>query len=642
MAMTAQGVQEVEKRDGRIVAFDRGKIVAAIMKAAQSVQGSDYQLAEDLADRVAEALAAAVGEVVPSVERVQDVIEKVLIEHGHARTAKAFILYRARRSRIREGKSELMETVGDLLTAPARPGPGPHGGDRHQAIGEAACREFYLRRVLDEGAAEAHARGDWHIHGLSRYDQTPHSAVVPLRHLLEQGFAYGRGFLRPARKASALAALTSVVLGAYQAEVHGGTSVPAFDTAWAHLVPADTTVEALAEAVESLLFNLNTASFGAPRASLHVGGDTGHLARLVTTALLHALEATVERGEVTLHPHVVYGLRPGINMQPGDPNFDLTQQALRVARLTPAVTFLHDEPGVSLVGHAARLAPSLPDGGGLGLVARLSLNLPRVVLRARREGFETNTLLGHLVDEAVQELSRRRDALLRRPARDFPLLAGALLPGRTSREQGSLGDVAATPRVALNLVGFSEMLVVLGGSALEVSPSAQAEAFNLFKQATQRGAEVSAQLGLTVDWQAMAAPAAAERFSRLDRREFGIIRGVTDQRAYGAGLPWPGASEANGQAHDAGLLGCGALLAGGALVSGEAPRPAEEDGPPSWLEAGLRAGASILAARTTLTACQGCGVVRRGGAPQPCSHCGADESRQRPTLAPHEDVESEA
>ncbi|MEB3221517.1 MAG: anaerobic ribonucleoside-triphosphate reductase [Candidatus Sericytochromatia bacterium] len=634
-------MREVEKRDGRIVAFDRTKIVAAIMKAAQSVQGSDYRLAEELADQVAAALAAAVGptEAVPSVEQVQDVIEKTLIENGHARTAKAFIIYRARRSRIREAKSELMEAVGELLSSGT---PDGSRAAKHHAIGEAACREFYLHRVLHEEAAEAHTRGDWHIHGLTHYDQTPHSAVIPLRTHLEQGFSCGHGFLRPARKVSSLAAMTSTVLSAYQAEVHGGTAVTGFDSAWAHVLPAATSSEAIGDAVEALLFNLNTGAAGAPRASLHVGCDLGHQARGVTAALLQAVEAGIGRGEVTLRPHVVFVLRPGINVRPGDPNFDLTLLALRVAASTPAVSFLHDQPGACLVGHSARLIQATPDPDGLGLLARLSLNMPRLALKARREGFETSAVLARVVEEAVCELARRRDALLRRPAREFPFVTGLCRPGSVAPFQGDLAERLGTPVVAINAVGFLEMLMVLSGQSPEFSPSAQAEGFNLLKQAIQRGAEVSAIHDLSLVWQASAAPGAAERFARLDRREYGIIRGVTDRAAYQTGLALPEGGEGEGPEHEAMLRTCAELLSAGVL-QGTAPAcPAGEDAALAWLHEGLRGPLPVLGGRSPLAGCASCGTLWREPREAPCTHCGAGAEAQRSEAAPHEDLEGEA
>jgi ribonucleoside-triphosphate reductase len=95
--------EQVEKRNGQTVAFDRAKIANAIFKAARSVGGEDIALAERLAADVCRQLYEARGRHVPKVEEVQDAVEKVLIENGHARTAKAYILYRDQRSRLRRG-----------------------------------------------------------------------------------------------------------------------------------------------------------------------------------------------------------------------------------------------------------------------------------------------------------------------------------------------------------------------------------------------------------------------------------------------------------------------------------------------------------------------------------------------------------
>jgi anaerobic ribonucleoside-triphosphate reductase len=91
----------VKKRDGQILKFERDKIVNAIFKAAQSVGGEDRDMAEKLADEVILYLFASRGSKLPGVEEIQDAIEKILIEHGHAKTAKAFILYRHERSKRR-------------------------------------------------------------------------------------------------------------------------------------------------------------------------------------------------------------------------------------------------------------------------------------------------------------------------------------------------------------------------------------------------------------------------------------------------------------------------------------------------------------------------------------------------------------
>ncbi len=99
---TEVSIDRVRKRDGRLVAFDKQKIADAIFKAAQSVGGEDKVLAEELADVVAMFLEKNYSDAPPHIEDIQDTVEKVLIEMGHAQTAKAYILYRDRRARIRE------------------------------------------------------------------------------------------------------------------------------------------------------------------------------------------------------------------------------------------------------------------------------------------------------------------------------------------------------------------------------------------------------------------------------------------------------------------------------------------------------------------------------------------------------------
>src|SRR3989344_7154308 len=92
---------QIRKRDGSTAAFDQDKITEAIFKAAHSVGGTDRTLARKLSDNVIQALDADYAHTIPSVEEVQDLVEKILIEEGHAKTAKAYILYRQKRAEER-------------------------------------------------------------------------------------------------------------------------------------------------------------------------------------------------------------------------------------------------------------------------------------------------------------------------------------------------------------------------------------------------------------------------------------------------------------------------------------------------------------------------------------------------------------
>ncbi|MCJ7608156.1 ATP cone domain-containing protein, partial [Candidatus Bathyarchaeota archaeon] len=93
----------VRKRDGRLDAFDPERITIAIWKAAKAVGGKDRETSKRLSEDVTKELARRFGdEGVPTVEEIQDLVEKTLIENGHARTAKAYILYRKQHQDIRE------------------------------------------------------------------------------------------------------------------------------------------------------------------------------------------------------------------------------------------------------------------------------------------------------------------------------------------------------------------------------------------------------------------------------------------------------------------------------------------------------------------------------------------------------------
>jgi len=136
-------LRQVRKRDGRLVPFDRGKIADAIFRAAQSVGGEDRFLAEQLAGVVAARLESLVSggrgsaggggqSGIPTIEQVQDLVERVLIDAGHARTAKAYILYRERRADARAAHSLRREAGPSRASAPmgAEPtGEEARGGD---------------------------------------------------------------------------------------------------------------------------------------------------------------------------------------------------------------------------------------------------------------------------------------------------------------------------------------------------------------------------------------------------------------------------------------------------------------------------------------------------------------------------------
>ncbi len=107
-------IQRIRKRDGRIVAFDQEKITNAIYRAAVAVGGSDMEAAKKLASKVAATLEENNGHFTPSVEEIQDIVERVLMQEGHVKTAKAYILYRYKRAELRKAKEMMFGVVDDV------------------------------------------------------------------------------------------------------------------------------------------------------------------------------------------------------------------------------------------------------------------------------------------------------------------------------------------------------------------------------------------------------------------------------------------------------------------------------------------------------------------------------------------------
>lgn len=230
-------IKQIKKRDGRIVDFDLNKITDAIYKAAKVVGGSDRSTAEKLAKEAVRYLESK-DISVPEVEQIQDAVEHTLIESGHSRTAKTFILYRARRTRIREMNTTLMKTYEDLTFSDAKDSDTKRenaniDGDTAMGTmlkyGSEGAKQFDHLFVLKPEHSEAHINGDIHIHDLDFLTLTTTCCQIDLTKLFTDGFSTGHGFLREPNSIASYSALACIAIQSNQNDQHGGQSVPAFD-----------------------------------------------------------------------------------------------------------------------------------------------------------------------------------------------------------------------------------------------------------------------------------------------------------------------------------------------------------------------------------------------------------------------------
>lgn len=231
-------ITKILKRDGRTADFNIDKISTAIFKAAQAIGGKDYDSAQLLAQKVVTRLEEEGAELPPNVEHIQDMVEEILIENGHSRTAKEYILYRADRTRHRDMNTKLMKTYEDLTFKSAKDNDVKRenaniDGDTAMGVmlkyGSEGAKRFYEMYILDPKHAKAHAEGDIHVHDLDFLTLTTTCCQIDLKKLFENGFSTGHGFLREPNDIMSYSALACIAIQSNQNDQHGGQSVPNFD-----------------------------------------------------------------------------------------------------------------------------------------------------------------------------------------------------------------------------------------------------------------------------------------------------------------------------------------------------------------------------------------------------------------------------
>lgn len=231
-------ITKIKKRDGREVPFNIEKIANAIFKAASVTGGKDYNTALSLAEKVVEYIEWKQNKQIPTVEEIQDAVEKVLIETGHARTSKEFILYRSERTRVREMNTRLMKIFEDLTFQDSKDNDlkrenanidGDTAMGTMLKYGSEGAKQFYEMYVLNPAHSKAHKEGDIHIHDLDFLTLTTTCCQIDIESLFKNGFSTGHGFLREPNDITSYSALACIAIQSNQNDQHGGQSIPNFE-----------------------------------------------------------------------------------------------------------------------------------------------------------------------------------------------------------------------------------------------------------------------------------------------------------------------------------------------------------------------------------------------------------------------------
>ena len=258
-------IQSIIKRDGRVVLYDQNKIAAAILKALEASREGDANDAAHVANDVQRQLELNFATKAPNIEDIQDTVERTLMNHGFIAAAKAYILYRATRTRARDANTALMKTIDEITNIDARISDMKRDNaniDGNTAmgsmlqIGAAGAKAYNEMYLLRPEHAKAYREGDIHIHDFDFYSLTTTCCQIDILKLFHGGFSTGHGYLREPKSIQSYAALAAIAIQSNQNDQHGGQSIPNFDYGMAEGVARTyrkTFCRMLAEALEDRL-----------------------------------------------------------------------------------------------------------------------------------------------------------------------------------------------------------------------------------------------------------------------------------------------------------------------------------------------------------------------------------------------------
>jgi ribonucleoside-triphosphate reductase len=259
-------ISQIIKRDRTSVPFKKEKIVLAIFKAASAVGGNDFTLSEKLAGEVVTIAEQLYPDGLAEVEGIQDIVEKVLIENGHARTAKAFILYREKRRAARESNALIGATINMFseylndrdwqINENANTQKSINGLNNY--IREAFTKNYWLHEVYPDEVRNAHTSGDIHIHDLGFFG--PYCAGWDLRQILMLGFGGVPGKVESKPPKHLRAFLGQIVNSTFttQGESAGAQAWSSFDTYCAPFIRYEQLdYKTVKQALQEFIFNLN-------------------------------------------------------------------------------------------------------------------------------------------------------------------------------------------------------------------------------------------------------------------------------------------------------------------------------------------------------------------------------------------------
>ncbi len=326
---------------------------------------------------------------------------------------------------------------------------------------------------------------------------------------------------------------------------------------FAHYRAVKETDRATYQAMEALIHNLNTmhsrAGAQTPFSSINYGMDTSPEGRMVMKNIMLATEAGLGSGETPIFPIQIFRVKDGVNYNPGEPNYDLFQLAMRCSakRLFPNFSFIdapfnlqyydpdRPETQIAYMGCRTRVIgnvydPSREICNGRGNLSFTTINLPRLAIKAKGDVSVFFEGLDRMLDLCVDQLLERFEIQCRKKVRNYPFLMGqgVWLDSDKLDWDDEVREVLKHGTLSVGFIGLAETLKCLLGVHHGESEKAQALGLDIISHMRARMDAESEKRGLNFSLLATPAEGLSGRFVKMDRARYGSLEGITDRDYY--------------------------------------------------------------------------------------------------------------
>ncbi|MDN8541440.1 anaerobic ribonucleoside-triphosphate reductase [Erwinia sp. BC051422] len=568
----------VIKRDGCRAPFEQARILEAIKGAASAAAIHD----DDYCAQVTEHICRQLTQEEVDIHVIQNTVENALMPGPYPALARTYIEYRHDRDIARELRGKLNKAIRGLVeqSNPALLNENANKDSKviptqRDLLAGIVAKHYATQHILPRDVVLAHEHGEIHYHDLDYSPFFPmfNCMLIDLKGMLTQGFKMGNAEIEPPKSISTATAVTAQIIAQVASHIYGGTTINRIDEVLAPFVEASrekhrqaarkwqiADVEAYAQsctekecfdAFQSLEYEVNTlhtANGQTPFVTFGFGLGTSWAARLVQQSILRNRIAGLGKNHKTaVFPKLVFAIKEGLNRSPGDANYDIKQLALECASKRMYPDILNYEQVVKVTGSfktpmgCRSFLGVWEENGeqvheGRNNIGVISLNLPRIALEAAGDEARFWDLLDSRLRLAKKALMTRIARLENVKARVAPILYMEGACGVRLKADDNVAEIFRHGRASISLgyIGIHETINALSGGKTHLYDDAELrrKALAIVSRLRETVEAWKEETGYGFSLYSTPSENLCDRFCRLDRAQFGIVKGVTDKGYY--------------------------------------------------------------------------------------------------------------